>query len=159
VLLQLPVLLVAPLLLLILLAAQHVVLTKVISTAAVLWLPLLLLLLLTLQPLRTAATAATVIAAAITGAAALRRRGEEAYKTVLDKRQCPQCTAVQSYDEVKEKRKLCANCNVEYQRPRVWAAVRKRFLQRLHEFERSRGQQRAAGEAALRHQVHKPIHS
>jgi ribosomal protein S27AE len=113
-------------------------------TAAALQLPLLPLT-LNLLPLHTTTAA--------TSAALLHRRGEEAYKTVLDKRQCPQCTAVQSYDEVKEKRKLCPNCNVEYQRPRVWAAVRKRFLQRLHEFERSRGQQRAAGEAALRHQV------
>jgi ribosomal protein S27AE len=123
------------------------------STAKALQLPLPLPPIL--PPLHTAAATVTATAAAVTvtAATALRRRGEEAYKTVLDKRQCPQCTAVQSYDEVKEKRKLCPNCNVEYQRPRVWAAVRKRFLQRLHEFERSRGQQRAAGEAALRHQV------
>ena len=40
--------------------------------------------------------------------------GKAAYDTIVDKKQCPKCTAKQSYDEVKEKRKQCPNCRVQY---------------------------------------------
>lgn len=40
--------------------------------------------------------------------------GKAAYEKILDKKYCPSCGAKQSYDEVKEKRKKCPNCGVEY---------------------------------------------
>ncbi|CAB1100265.1 unnamed protein product [Ectocarpus sp. CCAP 1310/34] len=58
-------------------------------------------------------------------AAMEHRRGELAYKAVLDKRVCPDCGAEQSYDEVEEKRKICPNCEAEYRKPKTWASVRK----------------------------------
>lgn len=87
-------------------------------------------------------------------AAMEHRRGELEYSATLDKRICPSCDAEQSYDEVvdtmkfartsqsdpiydwtmssvfcfgtqvREGRKFCPNCNVEYRKPRTWAAVR-----------------------------------
>ncbi|CAM9254846.1 unnamed protein product, partial [Hapterophycus canaliculatus] len=71
-------------------------------------------------------------------AAMEHRRGELAYKAVLDKRVCPGCGAEQSYDEVQEKRKTCPNCEVEYRKPRTWATVRKEFLNRVDAFQQSK---------------------
>jgi len=56
--------------------------------------------------------------------------GKAAYDKLIDKRQCPVCTAKQSYDEVKEKRKECPNCRVEYKRQTVWGNVGEKFFQR-----------------------------
>ena len=39
--------------------------------------------------------------------------GQAKYDAVVDKKQCPKCTAKQSYDEVKEKRKPCPTCKVQ----------------------------------------------
>ena len=38
--------------------------------------------------------------------------GKAGYDALVDKKQCPNCGAKQSYDEVKEKRKECPNCKV-----------------------------------------------
>lgn len=38
--------------------------------------------------------------------------GKAAYDKLVDKKICPKCGAKQSYDEVKEKRKKCPNCQV-----------------------------------------------
>ncbi|CAM9971560.1 unnamed protein product [Ectocarpus sp. 6 AP-2014] len=71
-------------------------------------------------------------------AAMEHRRGELAYKAVLDKRVCPGCGAEQSYDEVEEKRKICPNCEAEYRKPKTWASVRKDFLNRVEAFQESK---------------------
>jgi hypothetical protein len=60
----------------------------------------------------------------------------------------PRCAALpQSYDEVREKRKACPDCAAAYARPRVWAAVRRRFLARLRAFEERRAERAAAAAA------------
>ncbi|CAM9952553.1 unnamed protein product [Ectocarpus sp. 13 AM-2016] len=79
-------------------------------------------------------------------AAMEHRRGELAYKAVLDKRVCPGCGAEQSYDEVEEKRKICPNCEAEYRKPKTWASVRKDFLNRVEAFQESK---REAFQAAM----------
>jgi len=58
--------------------------------------------------------------------------GKNEYDIKLDKRQCPQCGAVQSYDEVIEKRKKCPNCGVTYRKKSVWNKVEKEFLERQY---------------------------
>eukprot|EP01031_Cornospumella_fuschlensis_P027877 gene27877-33662_t len=60
--------------------------------------------------------------------------GKLDYDALVDKKVCPQCGAKQSYDEVKEKRKLCVNCRVEYTNPLTWAKVRSRFWKKCQEF-------------------------
>jgi hypothetical protein len=78
------------------------------------------------------------------------RRGELAYQAVLDKRSCPGCGAVQSYDEVVEKRKHCPNCHQEYKKGKTWSNVQRAFLHRLEEFEMRKAQTLAEAEAAAR---------
>ncbi|KAG5190614.1 hypothetical protein JKP88DRAFT_266835 [Tribonema minus] len=95
-----------------------------------------------------APVAAAAAAASATASTVHPRRGDAGYALVLDKRQCPRCGATQSYDEFKEKRKQCPNCHEAYRRPRVWAAVRRRFLARLHAFEAARAANAAAAAAA-----------
>ena len=43
---------------------------------------------------------------------------------------CPECGAKQSYDEVKEKRKFCPNCRVEYCAQLSWAKVSNKFFKK-----------------------------
>jgi hypothetical protein len=57
-----------------------------------------------------------------------RAIGEADYKAVVDKKQCPNCGANQSYEEVKEKKKNCPNCNVEYTSKIQWGDVQRRFF-------------------------------
>lgn len=45
-------------------------------------------------------------------------RGKSAYELKFDKKRCPRCGAVQSYDEVVDKRKKCQECGIEYRVPR-----------------------------------------
>jgi hypothetical protein len=40
--------------------------------------------------------------------------GKKEYDAIVDKKRCPKCGAKKSYDEVKEKKKLCPNCKVLY---------------------------------------------
>lgn len=42
------------------------------------------------------------------------KMGQANYDALVDKKACPQCGNKQSYDEFKEKRKMCGNCRVEY---------------------------------------------
>jgi hypothetical protein len=61
------------------------------------------------------------------------KKGKEDYEARMDKKYCPKCGAKQSYDEVKEKRKLCPNCNVEYKHKTAWGNVEKSFFKRQNE--------------------------
>eukprot|EP01041_Mallomonas_annulata_P000457 gene457-830_t len=63
-----------------------------------------------------------------------KARGKADYDVRLDKKICPICTSKQSYDEVKEKRKKCPNCAVDYQHKINWSAIRKKFYQRQEEY-------------------------
>jgi hypothetical protein len=54
--------------------------------------------------------------------------GEMEYDAILDKKFCPNCTAKQSYDEIKEKRKRCPNCNIEYRTKVAWGQVSAQFF-------------------------------
>ena len=48
-----------------------------------------------------------------------RKRGEKDYESMIDKKQCPNCGAVQSYDEVVSRRNKCkkSGCNLLYRKP------------------------------------------
>lgn len=61
-------------------------------------------------------------------------RGKAEYDARIDKRVCPQCGSKQSYDEVKEKRKKCPNCRVEYGYRIDWSKVQSRFFTRVREY-------------------------
>jgi hypothetical protein len=56
--------------------------------------------------------------------------GKAKYDALIDKKACPECGAKQSYDEVKEKRKVCPNCRVEYCPQLSWAKVSQRFFRK-----------------------------
>ena len=58
----------------------------------------------------------------------LKAVGEMEYDAILDKKFCPNCTAKQSYDEIKEKRKRCPNCNIEYCTKVAWGQVSAQFF-------------------------------
>ena len=58
------------------------------------------------------------------------RIGKAAYEASLDKKYCPSCGAKQSYDEVKDKRKECPNCKVEYKRKIVWEQIQSNFFKK-----------------------------
>jgi hypothetical protein len=60
--------------------------------------------------------------------------GKKNYDALIYKKQCPKCQAKQSYDEIKEKRKLCPNCRVEYQYLISWQKVSKGFFQKVREY-------------------------
>lgn len=63
------------------------------------------------------------------------RRGKEAYDAIVDKKFCPRCTAKRSYDEYREKKKRCSNCNVEFTSKVVWTQrMGTEFFKRDHEF-------------------------
>ena len=62
------------------------------------------------------------------------RIGKAAYEASLDKKYCPSCGAKQSYDEVKDKRKECPNCKVEYKRKIVWEQIQNNFFKKGKEY-------------------------
>lgn len=62
------------------------------------------------------------------------RIGQQDYDALVDKKICPLCGAKQSYDEVKEKRKKCPNCSVEYANPRTWGKVSAQFWKKCAAF-------------------------
>ncbi|KAG5192227.1 hypothetical protein JKP88DRAFT_135109, partial [Tribonema minus] len=49
------------------------------------------------------------------------RRAEEAYNDRQDKKSCPQCGAVQSYDEYAKKKTKCAGCGATYSSATAWS--------------------------------------
>jgi hypothetical protein len=59
--------------------------------------------------------------------------GKKDYDAVVDKRYCPSCKCPQSYDDIKEKRKRCVNCNVEYRTKIAWGDIEASFLRRQSE--------------------------
>lgn len=60
--------------------------------------------------------------------------GKAKYDARVDKRECPSCGSKQSYDEVKEKRKQCPNCRVEYVQRIDWNKVSSSFFLRIKSF-------------------------
>lgn len=65
-----------------------------------------------------------------------RKRGEKAYESIIDKKQCPNCGAVQSYDEVVSRRNKCkkSGCNLLYRKPGM--KDNKVFLKRLEKMQK-----------------------
>ncbi|KAJ1453684.1 hypothetical protein M885DRAFT_273210 [Pelagophyceae sp. CCMP2097] len=68
--------------------------------------------------------------------------GKKAYDQRLDKKRCPCCTAVQSYDEFEEKRMKCVDCGVDYQKAN--AVTLDHFLARQSEATRRAAARRTA---------------
>jgi hypothetical protein len=64
------------------------------------------------------------------------KQGKLDYDAKIDKKVCPKCGLKQSYDEVKEKRKLCPVCSVEYTNPQPWGKVSKQFFQKCYDYSR-----------------------
>lgn len=60
-----------------------------------------------------------------------RRRGEQEYQKKVDKKSCPKCKAVQSYDEFSKRKNKCRSCRVPYKNQNVWHEVRQNFLTRM----------------------------
>jgi hypothetical protein len=60
--------------------------------------------------------------------------GKKDYDALVDKKICPLCTSKQSYDEVKEKRKKCPNCRVDYVTLLNWNKISKSFYNREKNF-------------------------
>ncbi|KAJ1419340.1 hypothetical protein B484DRAFT_453446 [Ochromonadaceae sp. CCMP2298] len=60
--------------------------------------------------------------------------GKAKYDALVNKKACPQCGQRQSYDEYKEKRRNCGNCNIEYCAQVSWNKVGKRFLKKNLEY-------------------------
>jgi hypothetical protein len=61
------------------------------------------------------------------------RREAEDYNALLTRKECPSCGLKQKYDEVKDKKTKCPNCDVEYKPKLTWGQVGKRFLTRTSE--------------------------
>jgi hypothetical protein len=61
------------------------------------------------------------------------QKGKQDYDALVDKKRCPVCTATQSYDEVKEKRKNCSNCQVAYTFRTNWGQVQNQFYKRQND--------------------------
>jgi len=69
--------------------------------------------------------------------------GKKDYDAIVDKKMCPKCGAKKSYDEVKEKKKLCPNCKVEYCHAVDWAKISKSFFRKGHEYAQRSQEHRA----------------
>ena len=54
--------------------------------------------------------------------------GKAEYDALVDKKYCPKCGAQQKYDEIKEKKKNCPQCNIQYANKVVWGKVSKQFM-------------------------------
>jgi hypothetical protein len=69
-----------------------------------------------------------------------RERKSDAYNNYPFKKQCPECTAPQSYDELIEQRTRCPNCAKEYCLPGIkWCDVKHDFFGRCAEEAYRRG--------------------
>ncbi|KDO30968.1 hypothetical protein SPRG_04156 [Saprolegnia parasitica CBS 223.65] len=77
-----------------------------------------------------------------------RNREERAYIAQLDKKECPKCGNLQSYSEVKQKRKQCPNCGVAYRSRMAWGDVESDFFTRVSDFESHKASRRVQVAAA-----------
>ena len=77
--------------------------------------------------------------------------GMKEYDQLLNKKYCPSCGSKQSYDEVKEKRKKCSICNVEFRSKLVWNTIAKKFLGNENAFIKKLEEKKALLEAELLH--------
>ena len=59
------------------------------------------------------------------------------YEARLDRKECPNCHAKQSYNEVKMKILKCSICSEEFQPRLTWAQVRNGFFERSKEYEQN----------------------
>ncbi len=58
------------------------------------------------------------------------KRAAADYDALLTRKECPTCGTKQKYDEVKEKKNTCPNCNVEYKPRLTWSQVGNKFFAR-----------------------------
>jgi rubredoxin len=58
------------------------------------------------------------------------RRAAADYDALLTRKECPNCGSKQKYDEVKDKKTKCPNCDIEYRPKLTWSQVGKSFLNR-----------------------------
>ena len=65
-----------------------------------------------------------------------RKRGEKEYEQMIDKKVCPKCGAIQSYDEVVSRRNKCkkSGCNCLYRKPGI--KDNSIFLKRLEKMQK-----------------------
>lgn len=52
------------------------------------------------------------------------------YEASLDKKSCPQCGRVQTFDQVKKRHKKCTECKILYRRTMRWTQVKDDFMKR-----------------------------
>ena len=71
-----------------------------------------------------------------------RQRGLVDYEARQDKKQCPRGEGKQSYDEWKDKRKICPRCKVAYRAPNKWS--RDHWDQRMSDMEEKSRRRREA---------------
>lgn len=62
--------------------------------------------------------------------------GKRDYDALVDKKRCPKCGAKKSYDEVREKKKICPNCKVEYCYAVDWAKISRQFFKKEYSYQR-----------------------
>ena len=58
------------------------------------------------------------------------KRAAADYDALLTRKQCPNCGLKQKYDEVKDKKNMCPNCDIEYRPKLTWGQVGKKFTTR-----------------------------
>ena len=59
---------------------------------------------------------------------------KQEYDLIVDKKVCPKCGCKKSYDEVKEKKKQCPRCKVDYGPAVDWAKISKSFFRKEKEY-------------------------
>lgn len=65
-------------------------------------------------------------------------QGRLNFESRLDRKQCPSCGAKQSYDEFKEKRKVCPACELEYRPALTWGSIASSFLRKVKHCEQDK---------------------
>ncbi len=58
------------------------------------------------------------------------RRAAADYNALLTRKECPNCGLKQKYDEVKDKKTKCPNCDIEYRPKLTWGQVGRSFMTR-----------------------------
>ena len=58
------------------------------------------------------------------------KRAAADYNALLTRKECPVCGTKQKYDEVKDKKNVCPNCEVEYRPKITWGQVGHKFFDR-----------------------------
>jgi hypothetical protein len=91
-----------------------------------------------------------------------RLQGQREYDARQDKKQCPKCGTVQTYDEIMDRKKKCANnCGLDYRPMKTWSHVEKQFLDRLRSGEKKKLERTKAVEeevlSAFGPQAKKPV--